>query len=225
MFNLTTRRDDVIKWHGVDIELNLAFDNVLLLFDLLNNESVSAYIKHDIAVEMLIVDKSILMKLKQRNDDKILKLAKDILKEKLNIDLDKKAPELSEEDESDPLKIPIPTYDFTEDAEYIYASFLIDYNMDLFEQQGKLSWYKFVALFNNLSDETPMGKALHYRTCSVPKSDRHNADEIKRIRSMKEKYMLKSAKPLIEARQAAIYAKQLEARKKAYKEQQDRNKK
>ncbi|WP_374964624.1 Gp15 family bacteriophage protein [Lysinibacillus sp. RS5] len=222
MFNLTTRRDDVIRWHGVDIDLNLAFDNVLLLFELFGDKSVSPYMKYDIAIEMLVINHAIL---KQLNGERIFELIKDILREKLNIDLDKKAPEPSEEDANDPFNVPIPTYDFTEDAEYIYASFLMDYNMDLFEQQGKLSWYKFIALFNNLSDETPMGKALHYRTCSVPKSDKHNADEIKRIRSMKEKYMLKSAKPLIEARQAAIYAKQLEARKKAYKEQQDRNKK
>jgi hypothetical protein len=218
MFNLTTRRDDVIKWHGVDIELNLAFDNVLLLFDLFDNKDVSPYMKYDIAIEMLVVNHAIL---KQLNGDRIFELIKDILKEKLNIDLDKKAPELSEEDANDPFKIPIPTYDFTEDAEYIYASFLIDYNMDLFEQQGKLSWYKFLALFKNLSDETPMGKALHYRSCEMPK----DADERKRIRNLKEKYMLKSAKPIIEARQAAIHAKQLEDRKKAYKEQQARKNK
>ena len=44
----------------------------------------------------------------------------------------------------------LPVLDFEEDGDYIYASFMQEYGIDLINQQGKLPWRKFLWLFNGL---------------------------------------------------------------------------
>ena len=206
MFSLTAKRKDVIRWHGVDIKVNLSFDNVLLLFDLFTNDEISQHMKLDIAAEMLVYDIEILKALEPKRR---LELTMDILKEKLGMKFDDPV----NKEPADIMEVEIPFYDFEEDAEYIFASFLMDYGVNLIEEQGKLSWEEFIVLFKNLSDETPMKQAIKYRTCEVPKKTKDNGDEVRHIRKMKEKYMLKKAQPIIEAKQQAIHQKQLELRK------------
>lgn len=78
---------------------------------------------------------------------------------------------------------------FTYDAERIFASFMKDYGIDLVKAQGQLSWAHFMALFNGLSDDTPIMRAIHYRTCPVPKG-RDQSEECKRILKLKRHYEL-----------------------------------
>lgn len=202
MLNLTEREYDFYTWNGVRIELNLAFDNVLLLFELFSDKELEIAMKLDIALQMLVVDKVLLHQL---HGEQPIQLALDILKDKLGIEL------LSNKVEERQQVIPI--YDFVEDAERIYSSFLFDYNLDLIEQQGKLQWDKFIALFKNLSNESPMGQALYYRTCEIPPKDKHNAEERKRIKKMKEKYELPKAKEIREQREFEAFQKKMEAQK------------
>lgn len=103
---------------------------------------------------------------------------------------------------------------FTIDAEKIYASFLYDYGINLFEQQGKLQWDEFLALFNNLSEKTPMRTAIHYRTCEIPKKDKHNSDERKHIKQMKARYELPEAKVIREAKELQAFQKRMEEQKR-----------
>lgn len=60
-------------------------------------------------------------------------------------------------------------YSFDQDAEAIYASFIFDYNIDLIEQQGKLRWEKFIALFNNLSAKSPLQRIVSIRQMDTSK--------------------------------------------------------
>ncbi|KAB2159587.1 hypothetical protein FZI36_23180, partial [Cronobacter sakazakii] len=108
----------------------------------------------------------------------------------------------------------IPVVNFTIDAERIYASFLYDYGINLFEQQGKLQWDEFLALFNNLSEKTPMRTAIYYRTCDIPKKDKYNGDERKRIKKMKAIYELPEAKVIREAKELQDFQKRMEAQKR-----------
>ncbi|MFA2606306.1 Gp15 family bacteriophage protein [Bacillus cereus] len=215
MFKLTDRNRDVYHWAGVDIELNLSFDNILKIMELFDDEKISARAKPNIALLMLIVNHKLLDQLNWQGKEKLII---DIFKDKLNIDLtsDKKTGEMTEvlgntENEVVP---DIPIVNFTLDADMIFASFLFDYNINLFEQQGKLQWSEFLALFNNLSEKTPMKIAIHYRTCEIPKKDKHNSDERKRIKKMKERYELPEAKAIREEMEYKAYLKRLEAQKR-----------
>ncbi|MGM2826440.1 Gp15 family bacteriophage protein, partial [Bacillus cereus group sp. Bce006] len=127
MFKLTEREYDFYTWNGVRLELNLAFDNILLLFDLFEDESINEYLKTDIALNMLVVDK---VDINQLDVERKSMLLLDILKDRLDIDLRSLMKKKIEEKEEE--KAPtIPTVDFVVDAERIFSSFLFDYNVDL----------------------------------------------------------------------------------------------
>lgn len=208
MLKLTEREYDFYVWNGVRLELNLAFDNILLLFELFDDESINEYLKTDIALNMLVVDK---VAVNQLDIEHKSMLFVDVLKDRLDIDLELLMNKKIEEKEE---KAPtIPTVDFVVDAERIFSSFLFDYNIDLIEQQGKMQWNKFIALFRNLSSKSPMGQALHYRTCDIPPKDKHNADERKRIKKMKELYELPKAKEIREQQEFIAFQKRMEAQK------------
>ncbi|PFW65280.1 Gp15 family bacteriophage protein [Bacillus sp. AFS075034] len=215
MFKLTDRNRDVYLWAGVNVELNLSFDNVLMLLELFEDKTVPENTKPSVALNMLVVDKSLVAQLDGARKERFFI---DVLRDKLNIDLSstgKKRNVASGNDDSDDPDIPI--VDFVIDAERIFASFLFDYGMNLLEQQGKLTWEEFLALFNNLSDKTPMGIAIHYRTCEIPKKDSTNADERKRIKQMKELYELPEAKAIREQMEYEAYHRRMESQKKLMK--------
>lgn len=214
MFKLTDRNRDIYEWAGTTIELNLSFDNVLKLMELFDDQNVPEQIKPDLALNMLIVDSSLLAQLPPSKKEKLLI---DVFKDKLNIDLmqSSKKNEMTEtanDGGSDYQDIPV--VNFTIDAERIYASFLYDYGINLFEQQGKLQWDEFLALFNNLSEKTPMRTAIHYRTCEIPKKDKHNSEERKHIKKMKARYELPEAKVIREAKELQAFQKRMEAQKR-----------
>ena len=52
--------------------------------------------------------------------------------------------------------------DFKQDSSYIYSSFLMDYGIDLIEQQGKLHWQKFISLFRDFLKKQKYGKLCPY---------------------------------------------------------------
>ncbi|HDR7601037.1 TPA: hypothetical protein QCX65_004481 [Bacillus mycoides] len=215
MFKLTDRNRDVYTWADVPIELNLSFDNILKIMELFDDDSVSDRAKPNVALLMLIVDKELLSQLDPSNKEKLLI---DVFKDKLNIDLssDKKKNEMTEtiENEDDKQSPEIPVVNFTLDAEMIFASFLYDYGINLFDQQGVLQWSEFLALFNNLSEKTPMRTAIHYRTCEIPKKDKHNAEERKQIKKMKERYELPEAKVIREQMAYEAFQRKMESQKR-----------
>ncbi|MFP3415000.1 Gp15 family bacteriophage protein [Bacillus sp. SIMBA_074] len=209
MFSLTERENDFYTWHGVRLELNLSFDNIMLLLELLSDEDIDELSRITIALQMLIVDNSVISQLDMELRSMLFM---DILKSRLDIDLKTLMNNDKKEDGDEKLLEP-PIVDFTIDAERIFSSFLFDYNIDLIEQQGKMQWNKFLALFRNLSEKSPMGQALHYRTCEIPQKDKHNADERKRIKKMKELYELPKAKEFREQREFIEFQKSMEAKK------------
>jgi len=56
----------------------------------------------------------------------------------------------------------IRQFDYEFDAEEIYASFIMDYHIDLIEV-GFLHWYKFKILLQNLSSESPFAAKIRLR--------------------------------------------------------------
>lgn len=81
-------------------------------------------------------------------------------------------------------------FDFEEDGEYIYASFLQDYRIDLIDQQGKLPWQRFIALFQGLSDKTKIKEVMRIRSMEIPAPNKSNQKEIQNIMELKAYYAL-----------------------------------
>lgn len=53
-------------------------------------------------------------------------------------------------------------FDFTEDADLIYAGFMQQYGIDL--QVSDMHWWKFMILLENLGSETRLNRIMEYRT-------------------------------------------------------------
>lgn len=60
-----------------------------------------------------------------------------------------------------------PLFDFEKDFGYIYASFLSEYGIDLFDVD--LHWHKFLYLLRALGDESVFKKIIGYRGADVSK--------------------------------------------------------
>ena len=81
-------------------------------------------------------------------------------------------------------------FDFEDDGEYIYASFLQDYGVDLIDQQGKLTWQRFIALFQGLSDKTKIKEVMRIRGMELPAPNRTNQKEVQNLTELKAYYAL-----------------------------------
>lgn len=80
--------------------------------------------------------------------------------------------------------------DFEHDGEYIYSSFMMDYGIDLINQQGKLPWRKFIALFQGLSDRTKIREVMRIRGMDIPEYNGRNGKQIQEIQDLKSFYAL-----------------------------------
>lgn len=206
MFKLTTRKQsakrvvDYVSTEGKEyqFEIDYSFDNILRCFEVQQEPLFNDYDKLFTMYCLLVPSyKKYKDELNVFDIALIVKKAFELLKIKDNAaDIEK-----------------IELLNFNEDAERIYSSFLMDYNIDLTEVQGEMSWAKFMALFNNLSEKTPIMKALYYRTCDLP-SGKSTDDERKRVKKMKEFYELESQR---KAREMEVVNRMEQQRKRLAK--------
>lgn len=78
-------------------------------------------------------------------------------------------------------------FDFTEDSEYIFASFFKEYGIDLSE--SSMHWYKFLALLGGLSEDSQLKRAIAWRSINLAEIDEPKMRNF--YRRMKEFYSLK----------------------------------
>lgn len=177
--------DDKVIIDGVEYQLDMSFDNILRLFDLLEDRTINNVTKIEVGLRMLIDD--------TLDDYDIYQKAEiftEIFKQSIGVDNKKKQlvdldgnpmPDVSEDDKK--------VFDLTQDAEYIYASFMHTYRIDLFEMQGKLHWKKFKALLNGLSEDSIFSRVVGIRTAELP-TGKGMAKERERLRKLKRQYAL-----------------------------------
>lgn len=76
--------------------------------------------------------------------------------------------------------------DFAADEGLIYAAFVQQYGIDLYEEE--LHWHKFIRLLNGLGDDTAFMRIVGYRSISYDKIKDKNTRKI--LRRLKNKYRL-----------------------------------
>lgn len=185
MLNLAYPLENKAIINGIEYELDMSFDNILRLFDLLGDKSLNDIEKIETGLLMLIDNKldDYDIQEKAKIFIEIFKSAIGAEKEEQPVDLEgNPMPVASQENKK--------VYDLAQDAEYIFASFMSDYNIDLFEQQGKLHWYKFKALLNGLTDKSKFMRVVEIRQAEMPKG-KGMQKERERLRKLKEHYALK----------------------------------
>ncbi|EJE1188393.1 TPA_asm: hypothetical protein GIN88_08120 [Listeria monocytogenes] len=200
MLSLAFGVNDIYEYKGKEYKLDLAFDNVLRVIDLTEDNSLSDVFRANLAIDVLFADdmpwprsseedeyanieeKSLVLidiftnYIVKENDDGLL----------YDIDGNKMPNATNNNDEAEE----IASYSLTQDADYIYASFLQDYNIDLLDSRGKMHWYKFRALLESLRDDTTIKTIIGIRQAELP-SGKGTEKERNELIKLKNRYKLK----------------------------------
>lgn len=156
--------------------INPAFDIVLEVQKLYKEDTLTEFEKIDQALKMLVRNKWNLRLLNPEEKQKLLSV---ITQKYVEVE---KRPQIK--------KSPFPVLDFEKDGDYIYASFMQAYRIDLIEEQGRLPWKKFLYLFNGLPADTKIKQIMRIRQMPVPEYNGKNSKEIQEINEMKSYYAL-----------------------------------
>lgn len=150
-------------YEGVDFPIDLAFDNVLDVFDVLNDKDLRDYERAEICL-VLLLDKEV-------SGEEAVTLWNFIYESFIHIEAKKSI-------EYDRLGNPLPvqkeqkqSIDFDKDGEYILASFQQAYNINLYREQGKLHWHEFKALLSGLPSDTVMQRIIQIRLWEPSKGE------------------------------------------------------
>lgn len=207
---LTDRFDpDAIIFKGKKINLTLSFDIVLRAFELLEDDDFTNPEKWVLLARMFAENEE---DLNEMDFNDITVFVNAVFNNFINESEDKEEDDKEEEQaptDGEATEAPADEaiFDFVEDAEYIYSAFLFDYNIDLLEQQGKMHWRKFKALFKGLSSKSRFKEIIEIRTAEVPKATKDNKDEVAKIKKLKDAFALKKNQKSAEAAVAALDAK------------------
>lgn len=187
MIDLARRLVDEVTVRGKTYPLRLSFDRVMRVIELVNDEAVRDRVKPGIIFRILLGD-SLENLSYQEQIDLIDQLFEDHIR-------------LSEEREDDRYdltgellpsvvagKEEKPLYSLKHDGDYIYASFMQAYGIDLIDQQGKLHWKKFNALLMGLPENTKFSEVVRVRAW---KPSKYDDDDYKRqMWRLQEEYKL-----------------------------------
>lgn len=189
MFTLTDTLVSSIEINGQIYEVDMAFDNILRLIDMLNDAELDDITQILTGIIMLFGEPLNCPIVEQQeifNQAYIALIGFEDEKE-LEYDLLGNLMPGQENEQKDAI------YDIHQDAEYIYASFMQDYGIDLIEQQGKLHWYQFKALLAGLSEDTKFKKVLEIRSMPLP-TGRGSGKHRQEVEELKKVYALKPRK-------------------------------
>lgn len=186
MFSLTDILPTDVEINGTIHQIDLSFDNVLAVIDLLNDNEVNDAQQITAGLYMLL---GINLDYPLQEQANIFVMLFDTFinneqQDDVEYDLEGNPMPQMQEDDDEVL------YDMKQDAQYIYASFLQCYSMDLFEQQGKLHWWKFKALLSGLSEDTKFKKVLEIRQMELP-TGKGTGKQREAIKKIKRAYALK----------------------------------
>jgi len=173
-FTLTRPLQQYIHFEGRRYRLNLAFDNVLRVFEVQRDPLFTPAQRVHLAVELLIGRRAA----RRLPFGKLSELLSRISAEFLS-------PKTRPVSPGGPRVL-----DWTQDAPLIYAAFLQAYGIDLIKQRGRLDWRVFLALFQALPESTKIREVMGIRRCDLPAPDKYNADQIKKLIEAKQYYAI-----------------------------------
>ena len=205
MLDLSRKLTDKLVIDDKEYALDLSFDNILKMFEMMRDDDIPEYIKPHFAIRMLI-SKSLAgttreEKAKSFNNDfenysieEMSKVFKSVFEEHISLsDVEDNHVEYDlagnpmKTTASDDTKQRAP-YDIRYDGDYIYSSFLQAYGIDLFDVQGELHWRKFNALLSGLPEGTKLMEVIKIRKWKPQKGD--SAEYKEEMRRLQKDYAL-----------------------------------
>lgn len=181
MLSLYYKPENEIEFNGQKYKINLSFDNVLKLIDMLNDDDIDDKYKVILGINM-VLGVSFLLPFEKWNEIFNAIFQKFVIKEEsLTVETDIKGNPMPPRYKKDKNN----NYSLKHDAEYIFASFYQAYQIDLIDLQGDLSWDKFNALLSGLPTDTKFKEVLDirnwvpYKGCS--KEEKKKMKELQKI--------------------------------------------
>ena len=144
------------EYKDLEIEIDLTFDNVLDLFDVLGMKELAEFHRAELCLVLLFGDGVI-------DPEDTIEVWNDVF----DRFLDSTKGEVVRYDIAGnpmPTKVSEPLIDLDQDAEYLYSSFVQAYGINLIQKQGELHWLEFKALLNGLPENTIIKQIIHIRS-------------------------------------------------------------
>lgn len=178
---LQYRLEDTVEIEGVSYPIDLSFDTVLRLFDLLKDPVLTESEKIVLGLQLLL-GVSFLCEIETQNTIFLSILEMFDIWEKPKSRYDRNGKKLKPKMK----EIADQHFSFDYDAPNIYAAFYQAYGIDLFDQRGKMRWEKFIALFGGLPDETRFRQIVSIRTKKMPtgKGNKEAKDELRKLKKL-----------------------------------------
>lgn len=189
MLDLSRKLTDKLVIDDEEFPLNLSFDNVLRLFEMWRDEDVPEFVKPHFGIRILTGET-----LEDFTVEEMSEVFNEVFEEHIS---------LSEVEDNhveydlagNPMKTTASNgkqeqapYDIRYDGDYIYASFLQAYGIDLFDYQGELHWKKFNALLSGLPEGTKFMEVIKIRKWKPQKGD--SAEYKEEMRRLQKDYAL-----------------------------------
>lgn len=182
MLSLTDTPLSAIKFDGETYQINLAFDNVIKYLELVEDDSENKELK---ALKLFFGDQEIPL------DPDFIESSFKLINETIT----KSAYQGSSSKDWSMNIAPQHIYSYEQDADAIYSSFMMQYHIDLLKERGKMHWCVFRALFDGLSEDTPIQRIIELRQknlADVPDEQRG------KVMQLQQYYALKLKKPKTE---------------------------
>ena len=184
MLSLYAKQDDFVEVDGIRYPVDLSFNRVLANMDLSQNSEISDVTKV----------RYYLMNYLRLSKEELKALNWNFLQQRevyLAITMKLFSQELEKTVNNQNKNDDKSVYSFSEDADFIFSSFLKDYNINLIEQRNKMHWNEFKALFVSLSSDTKMSEVIRIRQWI---KGEHDTDEYcESMRKLQKIYALKQS--------------------------------
>ena len=189
MLDLSRKLTDTLVIDDEEYALDLSFNNVLKLFEMWRDEDVPEFVKPHFGIRILTGET-----LEDFTVEEMSEVFNEVFEE--HISLSTVEDNHVEYDlAGNPMKTTASNgkqeqapYDIRYDGDYIYASFLQAYGIDLFDVQGKLHWKKFNALLSGLPEGTKFMEVVKIRKWKPQKGD--SAEYKEEMRRLQKDYAL-----------------------------------
>ena len=183
MFRLNSPLPHSIAVAGFSFEVDMAFDNVLDVLDLLHGDGDDA--QKLIGALALFIGPLPDFLIEPSDQFAVLQAIMQayVIPEPRKPKMDLNGDPMPEDDSEQPAVI-----DYTQDAEYIWTSFIQAYGIDLDQERGRMDWRKFRALLRDLPDNTKLKQIVQIRAWRPEKGTSGQAR--KQMRELQDEFAL-----------------------------------
>ena len=174
-FELHAKLLDHVIFKNKKIKLKTQFTNVLSAYAIANDDGLLPEQKISMCLNRLVKHRWYIRLLPLEEKNELLQL---IFSEFVTNGAAKPAKQKS--------------FDFFQDAKYIYSAFWQAYGINLFARHVKLHWYEFLSLFAGLPDNTRFMQIVEIRTRPMPKATKYNAEQRQQLARLKHEYRIQT---------------------------------